>query len=96
MIVQQPRYSPEVAARKGDSLYETAIRPLAEADNQGQHVAIDIESGAWEMDAHEDTASERLRQRTPDAPIYVTRVGYGYVRRFGAGRVRQITKFMGE
>jgi hypothetical protein len=43
------------------------------------------------MDEDEDTASERLRQHVPDAQIYVTRIGYGYVRRFGAGRVRHGT-----
>ena len=91
MTLQQPRYSPEVADWKGDLLYKTAIRPQVEADNQGEYVAIDIESGAWERDADEDTASERLRQRLPDAQIYVTRIGYGYVRRFGAGRVRHGT-----
>jgi hypothetical protein len=46
MTLQQPRYGSKVVARKGDALYETAIRPLVKADNQGKYVAINIESGA--------------------------------------------------
>ena len=41
------------------------------------------------MDGDENVASERLLARVPDAQTYMTRVGYGYIRRFGAGRVRQ-------
>jgi hypothetical protein len=89
MPVRQPRYSPEEAARRGEAIYENTIRPLVEADNRGKYVAIDIESGAWEMDADENAASDHLRAHVPDAQTYLTRVGYGYVRRFGAGRVRQ-------
>jgi hypothetical protein len=33
MTLQQPHYGSEVVARKGDALYETAIRPLVEDDN---------------------------------------------------------------
>ncbi len=88
MTIRQPRYSPEEAARRGEAIYDNTIRPQVEADNKGKYVAIDIETGAWEIDADENVASERLRARVPDAQIYMTRVGYGYIRRFGAGRVR--------
>ena len=89
MSVRQPRYTPADAAQRGDAIYDNTIRPLVEADHQGKYVAIDIETGIWELDEDENVASERLFARVPDAQTYMTRVGYGYIRRFGAGRVRR-------
>ena len=87
MTVRQRRYPKEEFARRGDEIYERDVRPQVEADNTGKYVAIDIETGAWEMDASELAAGDRLR--LPDAQTWMTRVGYGYIRRFGAGRVRR-------
>ena len=57
------------------------IRPQVEAENQGKYVAIDIETGAWEMDASETAAGDRLRLRVPDAQTWMMRIGYPYIRR---------------
>jgi hypothetical protein len=40
------------------------------------------------MDADEIVAGDRLIVRIPDAQTWMTRVGYGYIRRLGAGRAR--------
>jgi hypothetical protein len=88
MIVRQPRYSKEEAARRGNEIYERDIRPQMEADHNGEYVAIDIETGSWEMDADQVAASDRLRARIPDAQTWLTRIGYGYIRRFGAGHAQ--------
>ncbi|MFB2937550.1 hypothetical protein ACE1B6_20065 [Aerosakkonemataceae cyanobacterium BLCC-F154] len=40
MAAQQPRYSKEEFAERGDRIYETQIRPLVEAGNHGKIVAI--------------------------------------------------------
>src|SRR5579872_4873084 len=88
MAVRQRRYLKEEFARRGNEIYERDIRPQVEADNKGKYVAIDIETGQWEMDASEIAAGDCLRTRVPDAQIWMVRVGYGYIRRFGAGRVR--------
>ena len=88
MPIHQPRYSKEEACRRGEEIYNRDIRAKVEADNEGKYVAIDIESGAWEMDADEVVTGDRLRSRLPDAQIWMTRVGYGYIRRFGAVRGR--------
>jgi len=90
MTVRMPRYSKEEFARRGNEIYERDIRPQVETDNKGKFVAIDIETGAWEMDADEMVARDRLFARVPDAQTWMVRVGYGYLRRFGAGRSRRI------
>lgn len=88
MTVRQRRYPKEEIARRGIEIYERAIRSQVEADNKGKYVAIDIETGAWEMDASEIAAGDRLRLRVPDAQTWMMRVGYDSIRRFGAGHVR--------
>jgi len=79
----QPRYSKEEFARRGDAVYEGEIRPLVEPGNHGKFLAIDIETGAYEIDSDELAASDRLMARVPDAQIWLKRIGSRYVRRFG-------------
>ena len=89
MAVHQPRYSKEEAARRGDEIYDRDIRAQVEPAHNNEIVALDLDTGAWDVDADEDTAADRLQARLPDAQIMVIRVGSRYVRRFGAGRSRQ-------
>ena len=74
MAVTRPRYSKEEFARRGDALYERDLRPLLEPGSAGQFVAIDIETGAYEVDADEQAASDRLSARVPGAQIWLRRV----------------------
>lgn len=83
MAVRQPRYSKEEFAIRGDKIYET-LRPLVEAGNHGKIVAIDIETGAFQLADDTITAARRLRERIPDSQTWVVRIGYRAVHRFGA------------
>ncbi len=89
MIVHQPRYSKEEARRRGEEIYDRDIRSQVEPAHNDEIVAVDLDTGAWEIDADEDIAADRLQARLPDAQIMVLRVGSRYVRRFGAGRSEQ-------
>ncbi len=90
MTVRQPRYSKEEFARAGDQIYESQVRPQVEEGNHGKIVAIDIETGDFEVDASEIEACDRLEARYPDAQIWIIRIGSRHVRRFG-GRTRRNT-----
>lgn len=79
----QPRYSKEEFARRGDEIYERVLHPALERENEGRFVAIDIETGAYEIDADELGASDRLLARVPDAQIWLRRIGSRYAHRFG-------------
>lgn len=79
----QPRYGKEEFARRGDAIYDGEIRPSVEPGNEGKFVAIDIETGTYEVDADELAASDHLLARVPDAQIWLKRIGSRYVRRFG-------------
>ncbi len=83
MPIRQPRYAKEEFARRGTEIYERDIRPLVEAGNKGKIVAIDIETGEYEIAEDTVTASEHLFQRLPDAQIWFVRVGHRSVHRIG-------------
>lgn len=86
MPILQPQYSKEEFAQRGDAIYEREIRPHVEAGNEGKFVVIDIETGAYEIDADELQASDRLLARSPNAQMWLRRIGSRYVRRFGSQR----------
>jgi hypothetical protein len=88
MTIRQPRYSKEEFARRGDEIYESQVRPQVEEGNYGKIVAIDLETGAFEVDASEIAACDRLEARYPEAQIWIVRVGSRHVRRFG-GRTQR-------
>jgi len=81
-------YEKEEFARRGDAIYEGKIRPLIEAGNEGKFVAIDINSGDYELAEDELNACDRLRARIPKAQIWMVRVGSRYLRRFGGRDLR--------
>lgn len=83
MTGRQPRYSKEEHARRGADWYERAVRPQVEAGNQGRIVALDVDSGAFELADDTLTAADRLMQRVPQAQIWFVRVGHAGVHRFG-------------
>ncbi|HEY3246178.1 MAG TPA: hypothetical protein VGM03_22780 [Phycisphaerae bacterium] len=84
MPLSQPKYSKEEFARRGDEHYNR-IRGLVEPAHQDEIVAIDIESGDWEVDPDEIAACQRLAARHPGAQIWIVRVGRSCVRRYGRG-----------
>ena len=83
MVVRQPRYSKDEHARRGNEIYEQQVRPQVEIGNQGKIVAIDIETGAFEVAEDTLTASERLLAHHPEAQTWFVRIGHRGVHRFG-------------
>ena len=90
MTVKQRRYPKEEFARRGEDIYVRDIQSQVEPAHDEEIVAIDIETGQWEVDPDENTAAKRLDARLPDAQVYVRRVGpFRAVRTFGARAGRQ-------
>jgi len=83
MTTRQPRYSKEEFARRGNEIYKGQIRSQVEAGNYGKIVAIDIDTGAFEVADDSLTAAKQLLVRCPDAQIFGIRIGYRAVHRFG-------------
>jgi hypothetical protein len=88
MAVRQPRYSKEEFARRGDEIYESQVRQQVEAGNHGKIVAIDIETGSFEVADDLLTASKHLSARVPDAQTWFVRIGHLAVDHFGSRSLR--------
>jgi hypothetical protein len=82
MTVGELKYSKEEFARRGNEIYETQVRSQVEEGNHGKIVAIDIETGAFELAKDTMTASDKLLERYPDAQIWRVRIGHKGVHRF--------------
>ncbi|NJL37711.1 MAG: hypothetical protein HC840_06070 [Leptolyngbyaceae cyanobacterium RM2_2_4] len=76
MAIRQPRYSKEEFARRGKEIYKTQIQSQVEEGNYSKIVAIDIETGAFEVAKDSITASDQLLARYPDAQIWFVRIGH--------------------
>lgn len=70
----QPRFDRNEFSRRGHELYEQ-IGPQVEEGNRGKVVAIDIETGAFEVAPDTLNASRQLRARRPDAQAWCVRIG---------------------
>ena len=68
---------------RGDALVESKVRPYLTPADEDKFVAIDIETGEYELDRNEMKAAERLRKRLPDPQIWLVHVSLGYLHRFG-------------
>ncbi|HEV3383953.1 MAG TPA: hypothetical protein VG097_04020 [Gemmata sp.] len=88
MAVSKRRYSKEEFARCGDALVESKVRPNLTAADEDKFVAIDIETGEYELDKNEMKAVDRLRRRIPDPQIWLVHISLGYLHRFGGHGLR--------
>lgn len=81
--MRHPLYSKEEFARLGDDIYNK-LRQQIEKNNFGKIVAIDIQTGEFEIAQDTMTATKKLYDKLPDAQPWVVRIGYRAVHRFGA------------
>ena len=80
------RYPKEEIVKRGGAIFEKDVKPHLKGRDPLDFVVIDIETGAYEVDAEELAACDRLRERLPDAQIYGRRVGSRFARHFGGRR----------
>jgi hypothetical protein len=78
-----PRYTADECGDLGDALYEKQIRAKVEEGNIGRIVAIDVDSGDYELDDDSLKATMRLLARKPGAQVWQIRIGYPAVIHFG-------------
>ena len=83
------RRSREETARIGKEIYERDIRRLVEWDHFGEVVAIDVDSGSYALGKNAIDASERLRKHSPDAQVWLMRVGHRALYHFGGSSLRR-------
>ena len=57
-------------------IYVKHIKPLMTEEDVGKFVAIDVDTGDYELAQEVTEALHRLRQRHPDASLTAQKVGY--------------------
>ena len=88
MAITTRRYGKEEFARRGDAIYEKQVLPHLKPEDDGKFVAIDIESGSFEIDEDELGACDKLDARIPDSQTWLVRIGSRYLHRFGGRESR--------
>ena len=84
-----PEISKEEVSQRGHELYNARLRSQVEIDeNIGQLVAIDVNTGDYEIDSDLLAACHRLKVHRPDATTWIARIGYDSVYAIGGTRVR--------
>lgn len=86
MATTKRRYPKEEIVKRGEVIFAKEVWPHLKGRDPLDFVVIDIETGAYEVDATELVACDRLRARIPDAQIYGRRVGSRFSRHFGGRR----------
>ena len=70
-------------ARIGADLLDRRIGPTLPASDVGRFVAIDVRTGAFEVDDDDYAAVIRLHARVPGAEVWMARVGDAVADRMG-------------
>lgn len=91
MATGHPRFSGEEIDQRGEALYAKLRAAVESGENIGKQIVIDIETGAYEIDADGLAASQRLLARHPGAALYGARIGYDAVFAIG-GSIRRTAR----
>jgi hypothetical protein len=83
MTALDSQRTPEELARLGAEILDRRVRPMLRPDDDGKFVAIDVGTGDFELDDDDYTAVARLRTRSPQAEIWLGRVGAPAAYRMG-------------
>ncbi len=82
-------FSSEEIAHRGKDLYQHRLRTQVEtADNIGKIIAIDLNTGDYEIDKDLLAAYDRLKAKQPNTVTWIKRVGYDAVYAIGGTLVR--------
>lgn len=86
MPATNPRRTLDELAGLGGDIFDKQVRPALRPEDDGKFVAIDVETGDYEMDEDDYAVIARLRSRKPAADIWLMRAGYPATCRIGGGR----------
>lgn len=81
----------EEIARRGEELYQKSIRSEVEnPENIGKIIAVDLNTGEYEIDKDLLLACHRLQKKLPLAVTWVARIGYDAVYAVGGTLIRTV------
>lgn len=87
--MKQPNLDREEIAQRGRKIYQQQLRASIETpENIGKIIAIDLNTGEYEIDKDILAACDRLRAKQPNAITWAERIGYDAVYAIGGTLVR--------
>ena len=69
-----------------DDFMKQRVQPTLQAQDHGKFVALDVNTGEFEIDEDDYTAVARLRLRKPNADMWLARAGFPTTCRIGVVR----------
>ena len=70
----------------GGEMFDRQVRPALRPEDDGKFVALDVETGDYEIDEDDYAAVAHLRSRKPAADVWLMRAGYRAACRIGVVR----------
>jgi hypothetical protein len=83
MSTAEPRRSSGELDRLGTEDFDRRVRPTLRLEDDGKFVAIDVDTGDYEIDEDDYTAVMRLEARNLAADVWLMRVGQRAAYRMG-------------
>jgi hypothetical protein len=89
MTMRRPKYDKDVHGDMAERIYESSIRAIVDPVHIGRIIAIDVDSGDYEVADSSRQASETLLARRPESQTFCRRIGPNpAVTTFGFSRTR--------
>ena len=66
----------EEIGRLGREVFDLQVRPRLQPEDDGKYVAVDVDTGEYEIDVDDYTANMRLLARRPGARVWLARAGH--------------------
>ena len=86
MNTTKPRHTLEELDRLGSEIFDRRVKPTLRPEDHGKFVAIDVDTGEYEMDEDDYKAVMRLLDRIPAADSWLICAGYPTTYRIGVVR----------
>ena len=83
MNATESRRSPEEVARLGEVAFDRHVRPRLRPEDDGKFVAINVDTGDYEIDDDDYALVTRMHTRYPAADIWLMRAGCKAAYRIG-------------
>ena len=76
MPTTKPPRTLDELARLGQEIFDRRVQPMLRPEDHGKFVALDVDSGDYEIDEDDYTAVAHLQARKPAADVWLMRAGY--------------------
>ena len=78
----------EEIGKRATEIYKRSIRSQVEPEFNGKIIAIDVDTGEYEIDEDILSSTKRLKERCPNGTFFALRVGFDVVYALSGAKLR--------